>query len=137
MSNEQEKVGNFLRVFADVRYWEDATVNGVEDHGGGLIPLRQGNSWCPVIDLENGSIVNWTKGVVADVHYKICDAGKYYLTDRLGATTHKRENDYVPSEYLCFGGEGYGDYIIMKIDGDGKIEGYKRPQFRKDEWEEC
>lgn len=53
-----------LLVDAGVRYWEDASVNGIEDEKG-LIPCRDGERWKPIIDIESGVITNWTKGVVA------------------------------------------------------------------------
>lgn len=34
----------YIQVSAQVRYWEDASVNGVFDDDGTLIPLRTGDS---------------------------------------------------------------------------------------------
>ena len=62
-----------LRVSAGVRYWEDASVNGVEDTDGTLIPFRKGDLWCPIIDLETGQIYDWPAGANAYIHYKVCD----------------------------------------------------------------
>lgn len=103
---------------AHVRYWEDATINGVVDEEGTLTPCRKGDLWCPEIDIDTGIITNWTKGVTADVHFKVCDAGSYYLKDAEGNIVLKREDDYVPNHLIP--GE-YGDYIIMTIDENGKI----------------
>ncbi|MEN9656319.1 MAG: hypothetical protein RL311_1295, partial [Bacteroidota bacterium] len=36
-----------LVVKAAVRYYEDATVNGIEDVEGNLIPCKEGDLWCP------------------------------------------------------------------------------------------
>jgi hypothetical protein len=47
-----------LVVNAEVRYWEDATVNGKEDVDGTLVPCKNGDNWCPVIDLETGMVIN-------------------------------------------------------------------------------
>ena len=33
----------YLEVEAEVRYWEDATVNGQEDEAGTLIPFKFGS----------------------------------------------------------------------------------------------
>ena len=85
-----------LHVEAGVRYWEDATVNGVEDEMGDLIPCRLGDDWCPVIDLDSGVITNWTLGTVADVHYKVCDEGRYVVKDAQGAPLLKKR-------WLCAG----------------------------------
>lgn len=112
-----------LNVSARVRYWEDSDVNGKEDTDGSLIPCRKGENWEPKIDLETGVITNWTPGTVADVHYKICDAGIYQLAAADGSIV-KEVSGYVPP-ILCPEGKGYGDYIIMKIDATGKISNWK------------
>ena len=53
-----------LLVEAGVRYWEDATVNGVEDENGDLIPCRFNGSdlWKPIIDIETGIITKRFEG---------------------------------------------------------------------------
>lgn len=114
-----------LVVKAYVRYYEDAIVNGVEDIEGDLMPCIEGDVWCPIIDIDSGVITNWTKGVTADVHYKVCDAGCYYLQDVDGNTVLSIENDYVP-KMMCPKERGYGDYIIMDIDENGKIANFKQ-----------
>ncbi len=124
----------FIEVEAGVRYWEDAIVNGVEDEDGSRIPCRVGDSWCPTINLDTGEVVGWPSGTEADVHYKVCDDGRYWLQDADGNRIASREG-YVPDDFLCHTGNGYGDYIIMSIDGDGKVEGYRRPAVDEDEWE--
>ena len=121
---EKEVELKTLLVEAGVRYWEDATVNGVEDADGNLIPCRRGDLWCPIIDIDTGVITNWEKGVRADVHYKVCDAGSYYLQDAEGNTILLIEDGYVP-KMMCPKESGYGDYIIMLVDENGKIEGFK------------
>lgn len=112
-----------LLVEAGVRYWEDSTVNGVNDEEGDLIPCRDGDTWKPIIDLESGIIINWEKGKEADVHYKVCDDGEYWLLDENDVKITKAKGYYVPS-ILSIGENGYGDYIIMKIDSDGKISNW-------------
>jgi len=113
----------FLKVEAGVRYWEDGEVNGISDDDGDLIPCRNGDFWEPVIDLATGTIEGWPEGTTASVHYKVCDAGRYTLLD---AERHevKIRDGYVPA-IMWPGGEGYGDCIIMKIDGAGKIENWR------------
>lgn len=125
-----------LIVEAGVRYWEDGTVNGVEDSDGNLIPHRKGDLWCPVINLESGVLLDWPKGVSASVHYKVCDAGEYWLGDESGKKLHKWGGYYVPSKLLCVGDEGYGDYIILRIDDTGKIVGWKPQQPDIESWED-
>lgn len=116
-----------LRVEAGVRYWEDATVNGIEDEDGELIPCRKKSLWMPVIDIDSGVIKNWERGKSADIHYKVCDAGSYFLDDEDGNVILSRVDDYVP-DILCPEENGYGDYIIMKVDQNGKIANWK-PDF--------
>lgn len=114
-----------LVVNAEVRYWEDATVNGVEDTLGDLIPCRENDSWCPIIDIDSGLITNWKQGVKAEVHYKVCDGGSYYLQDDNGNTVLSIEQDYVP-RMMCPKRNGYGDYIIMDIDENGQISNWEK-----------
>lgn len=120
---EKEFDVKYLQAEVGARYWEDATVNGEEDTEGTLIPCRDGEYWKPLIDIESGIIVNWDKGTTAFVHYKCCDDGLYKLLD-----ADKREiksiDGYVPS-IMCPKENGYGDYVIMDIDRDGKISNWK------------
>lgn len=113
-----------LQVKANVRHWEDATIDGVSDENGDLTPCRINKSWTPLIELETGKILNWTKGVKADIHFKVCDDGSYYLLNEEGQIIVSVEDEYVPS-MLSPKGEGYGDYIIMDIDEDGLIQDWE------------
>lgn len=109
---------------ARVRYWEDATVNGVEDTKDGLnIPCKAGHIWSPIIEIETGRILNWEQGKIAEVHYKVCDAGNYILKDADDNTVLSIDG-YVPS-VLCPADNRYGDYIIMLINEDGFIDGWE------------
>ena len=119
---EEDVAVRYLRADCGVRYWEDAVVNGLEDAKGD-IPLRRGDSWCPVIDLESGTVLGWPAGVTARVHYKVCDAGVYALLDA-DMNVVAEKSGYVP-EMMCPAENGYGDYVIMDIDGDGKIDRWR------------
>lgn len=121
---EKEYEVKTLSVSAGVRYWEDATINGEEDTDGSSIPCRQGGCWTPEIDIDTGVITNWTKGIKAEIHYKICDSGCYYLRDAEGYVIASIEDEYVP-KIMCPKSEGYGDYIIMDVDETGKIADWK------------
>ena len=75
--------------------------------------------WQPTIDLENGVIINWPKGVKVHVFYKVCD--------EFGCTVYdKNDNEvlhyegYVP-DFMAIEDEGYGDYIDMIVDENGYI----------------
>lgn len=126
----------FIEVSAEVRYWDDAIVDGVRDEGG-TIPLRVGAFWSPVIELSTGKVRNWPEGVTAQVHYKVCDQGEYWLQDENGKRIAKWKGCYVPDAILCQSVNGFGDYIIMFIDSDGQIENWRRPSLIGDEWEEA
>jgi len=123
-----------LLVSAGVRYWEDATVNGVKDENGTLIPLRSGDRWKPTIELTTGRVMDWPQGITAKIHYKVCDDGEYWLEDAQGARI-KYKGDYVPNGLLCMGYDGYGDYIILTINTNGIIEDWNPPTtFDEDDW---
>lgn len=113
---------SYLVVEAGVRYWEDATVNGVEDVGGCLIPLRRGDLWCPTIELATGRVMDWPLGTVAKIHYKVCDEGQYWLTSSKHRAKYR--GDYVP-DVLGVDGASYGDYVIMTVGADGIIKGWR------------
>lgn len=112
-----------LHISAGVRYWEDATVNGVEDAEGNLIPCRNGENWEPIVDVETGVIIDWPAGTIAKIHYKVCDAGTYKLCDAEGNVVLEHEG-YVP-KIACPQPDGFGDYIIMNVGLDGKIANWK------------
>lgn len=121
-----------ISVSAEVRYWEDGTINGTVDTDGTLIPLRNGECWEPVIELDTGRVRDWPEGTTADVHYKVCDAGEYYLLDGTGRILAEKHG-YVP-DMLSVGDSGYGDYIILKIGPDGLIEGWEPPIIDPELW---
>lgn len=113
-----------LEVSAGFPYWEDATVNGVKDEDGTLMPFRVGDYWKPTIDVNTGQIKDWPQGTTANIHYKICDDGTYTLKTAEGETILEKDG-YVP-DIMCPGDEGYGDYIIMTVNESGVIEGWKQ-----------
>lgn len=125
----QEKA-KYLEASAEVRYWEDATVNGVQDADGTLIPLRNGDCWVPLIRLVDGLVMDWPQGTTADIHYKVCDAGEYWLLDDERKRVAKWAGFYVPDKFLCHGNKGFGDYIIFKVGTDGLIENYRAPDVK-------
>lgn len=111
-----------LKVNANIRYWEDIRLNGEEkgNEDGAGVPCKNGESWCPIIDIDSGIIVNWVLGVTADIHAKVCDDGSYSVLNSDGEILYSEENCYVP-DILDTSDKGYGDYIIMKVDETGKI----------------
>lgn len=112
-----------VQVKAGVRYWEDATVDGVDDTDGSLIPCKNGDIWMPLIEIDTGKILNWEMGKVATIHYKVCDSFLCELLDNFGEAIKTYEG-YVP-DFMCPKDSGYGDYIIMDIDENGFIKDWK------------
>lgn len=123
-----------IDVEAEVRYWEDAAVNGRDDKDGTLIPGRKGVIWNVRIDLAAGRIENWPEGTRASIHYKVCDQGEYWLSDAGGTRLAKWYDHYVPNAFLCHGDNGFADYIIMNVDGEGTIAKYRRPEIEDGQW---
>lgn len=115
----------YIEVSAEVRYWEDAEINGVKDTQGTLTPFRKGDNWCPVIRLADGVLMDWPAGVEAFFHFKVCDAGEYWLLDGNRQRVAKWGGCYVPDEFLCPASNGYGDYIIMQVDTEGGINKWR------------
>lgn len=123
----------YIAVSADVRYWEDGVLNGVEDVTGNM-PCRNGDSWEPIIAMASGRILDWPQGVEARVYYKVCDAGDYWLLDAKGQRLAKWKGAYVPKDILCVGPGRHSDYIIFSIGPDGRILDWEPPMFYEDEW---
>ena len=118
----------YLEVKAEVRYWEDALVNGTIDNEGVLMPCKVEKLWCPVIRLSDGLILRWPEGTTAIVHYKICDQGKYWLLDDQLQRVANWRGNYVPIEFLSQGINGDSDYIVLSIGPDGHIQNWEIPR---------
>ena len=121
---EKEVEIKTIEVAAEARYWEDAEINGESTEEGELVPFKKGDLWCPIIDIDSGIVKDWPQGTTAKIHFKVCDCGSYYLKDEEGNTVLSIEGDYVP-KIMCPKENGYGDYIIMDIDENGKIQNWK------------
>lgn len=137
----------YLEVDAGVRYWDDGYINGMEDtdceetEGIPQMPCAEymgeqhrvlhGENWRwrPLIDIETGQIVNWYQGTTANVHYKVCDDFACDILDGNKEVITSYEG-YVPN-VMCPVDEGYGDYIIMNIDENGFIQGWKKERISK------
>lgn len=123
---EKEVDVKTLEVRAQVRGWDDFTINGVEkaeDDSGEDIPCKKGELWCPIINIDTGRIMNWERGKTASVHSKVVDCCGWVLCDDKGKTIAAESDGYVPKT-LCPAHNGYGDYIIMEIDADGVIQNW-------------
>lgn len=132
----------YLKVDAGVRYWQDSRVNGNHDtccdetsdspnmpcaeYIGGNHNVLRGKywRWQPLIEIETGKIVNWQQGITANIHYKVCDDFACEILDG-NKEVITSYDDYVP-KVMCPKEDGYGDYIIMDIDGNGFIQGWRK-----------
>lgn len=91
-------------------------------------PFRDGDIWSPLIDIDNGKIIDYEYSERWPLHMKITDGGSYYLLDENKELLLKIEDDYVPNRLIP---GSYGDYIEMNILPDGKIENwYKKPSLK-------
>lgn len=92
-------------------------------------PLRNGDCWDAVIDIDLGKIIDWPQGKLGKFHMKVCDEGSYYLLDADHKEIVRAEEDYVPNG-LIPPKDGYSDYIHLIIEEDGTISNwYKNPSF--------
>lgn len=119
----------YIELSAGVRYWDDGKINGEDDADGSRTPFKKDDRWCPVIRLADGVVIDWPVGTVARIHYKVCDDGQYWLLDESKNRIGEWAGYYVPDDFLCPNENGYGDYIILKIDENGAIEGWKQPEI--------
>ena len=142
----------YLRARMGVRYWVDceySTDNGetwngdfddTDEESERIMKLTpcvvkknigygESDYWEIIIDLENGKIVTWPEGFCLKTHYKVCDDGEYVFLDENmnGIINITKEYDqyYVP-DFLSIEDEGYGDYVYINIDGEGKIEHFDK-----------
>jgi hypothetical protein len=115
----------YLEVMVPVRFWEDSRVDGIEDVNG-LIHGRDGSVWRIHIHMDTGYVVQWPKGVDAEIGYKVCDEGIYKILNHDLDVLLKRDGQYVP-DFLSIGDEGFGDYVYLDIDRNGMIRNWVKP----------
>ena len=88
-------------------------------------PLRKGDHWTALVNIDTGKIVDWPADAGAqELSMKVCDRGTYvlYSNEEKVAT---RVEEYVPNAVIP--GE-WGDYIELKIAADGTITNWpKKP----------
>ena len=138
----------YLRIDVGPRYWEDASIK-FEDKWEDDIDYNEQKKgekpkmpfavfckeraernksesyrWQITIDLKYAQVLDWPQGVEARVFYKVCDDGTYYLLDA-DKNVLKEVDCYVP-DMLSYIDNGFGDYIDMKIDGDGNLVGFPK-----------
>lgn len=119
---EQEIDIKYVKVHLPVRYDDEDMPYD--------FPLRSGDWWDALIDIDSGKIIDWPQGKTGDFYMKVCDKGSYYLLDANQKEIAKIEEDYVPNQLLP-PNDGYGDYVCLVISEDGSITNwYPRPSFK-------
>lgn len=79
--------------------------------------------WDITIDIETGKIDDWKKDFCLKTWFKVCDDGYYQIIDSEGNIVWDslEEKEYYVPDFLSVD-SGYGDYVTLNIDGEGKIE---------------
>jgi hypothetical protein len=120
----------FIRLHSNIRYVEDAIVNGEnDDENNPRMPfIEKVNKdevfWTIDIDANTGVVKNWPTGMTAQVHYKSCDENDISFFGLGGNLLREVHWCYVP-DFLSIEDSGYGDYIIINIDENGKIHNWE------------
>lgn len=110
-----------LTIYALPVSWANTLVNGVNDTpDGNNIPCKFGVTWCPVIEIDTGRIINWKKGTTASIHYKLPGALGYEVADEYEEIIVDTIVSSVPKT-LSIGTNNYKNTIIMDIDENGVI----------------
>jgi len=116
---EKEVEIKYVKVQVAVRYEEEDIPND--------FPLRSGDMWNAIIDIDNGIVMDWPKGEKGNLEMKICDEGSYYLLDENYDTILSIEEYYVPNKLLP---GSYGDYLKLHIGENGVISNwYSKPSI--------
>lgn len=108
-----------------VRYGEEDIPNN--------FPMRTGDKWEALVEIDTGKIVGWPGGEEApefqtcDLYMKVCDGGCYTLYNKQGEQLEilaTRREDYVPHGVVP--GE-YGDYVNLQIAAGAIVNWPKNP----------
>ena len=84
--------------------------------------------WCPVIDVNDGKILNWTPGFCLSAHFKVCDQGVYVYSsqDESQQIVSTDCDEYYVPDWLDEDGDGCGDYLQITVNGDGTIQDWDK-----------
>lgn len=128
LEEKPSKQENTIHIEAHVRYPEDAAVNGKEEDKDlptmpylANDPSEGGWVWNLSIDADTGEVIGWPKGTVGQSYYKVCDECKVTF----GSINY---DCYVP-DFLEIDDKGFGDYIYITIQTDGRIKGWDKTRF--------
>ena len=89
-------------------------------------PGRKGDMWYGCVDIDEGRLLEWPKGMTGSVDMKVTDSGTYTLLDANRETIASINENYVPNQLIP--GE-YGDYIDLQIDEEGMITNWGEPDL--------
>ena len=120
-----------VRVYITGRYFEDCDVNGVQDDPDNPTVCGYDKNLNAVvwdININTGKISNWN-GQRVDTYYKLVDGGEYVLEVN-GECIEDIEGEYVP-KFLQIKDDGYGDYVYLRINEKGEIEGWGKEQKKQ------
>jgi hypothetical protein len=78
--------------------------------------------------VENGVVKPWDSGNV-HIGFKIVDGGNYILMGN-GREIFRKDFEYVP-DFLQIEENGYGDYIEIDIEKNGKVKGWNRERINQ------
>ena len=81
-------------------------------------PLRDGDEWKAMIDLETHQIRNWAQGESRHLYIKVSDGGVYSLMTKDFECVAMLTYEYVPRGVIP---GRWGDYIDLQIDETGKV----------------
>lgn len=108
----------------DIRYVSiDVAVRYGEENIPNDFPLRAGDVWKAIIDIDTGQIHDWPIGQSGELSMKVCDQGTYQLLDENMILIAAIEEDYVPHGVVP---GRYGDYIELNIDANGRITNWPK-----------
>ena len=86
--------------------------------------------WCPVIDVNEGRMLDWPEGFILNTHFKVCDQGVYVYSnaDESKQIVSSDCDEYYVPGWLDDCNDGYGDYLLITINGDGTIKDWDKLQ---------
>ena len=116
-----EYVRSQLPCMKTVNYIKRSLWNNIET------PMER-QDWCPVIDVNEGKVQDWTPGFVLKTGFKVCDQGVYVYSnyDETQQIVSTDCDEYYVPNWLDNDGDGYGDYLLIQINGDGTIENWDK-----------
>ena len=84
--------------------------------------------WCPVIDVNEGRVLDWPKDFILVTTFKVCDQGLYLYSnaDESKQILSTDCDEYYVPNWLDADGDGYGDYLQIRINGDGSIDNWDK-----------